>query len=1243
MVRSRVLSFITAFGSKGDSSTKSRETESFSNSNSSSRSKLNKPHTTPPTESPPNGFNPAKTWAAPDRTSLARPASMVFTYQPPRTEIAQDTLPELLPIFTFMNSHSNKMYQEGYFLKLNDLDTQGRPCADRRWVECFAVLTGTVLSIWDAAALDAAGNQDITPTFINLTDASIKMLETLPTHDKNAKPLQNILSVSTAGRNRYLFHFNSFNSLTQWTASIRLALFEQTSLLEAYTGSIIAGKGRQLNNIRMIMERSRYKYEDWARVRFGAGTPWRRCWFVVTPPSEKDIQRLNKSGKKRSAYDRTTPIATGTITFYDTKKTKKAQPIATITDAYAAFAIYPQSTALIDQSTLIKIEGSITFHSPTQSSSEGFIFIMPELHPAVSGLEIMLRFLFPVFDTFGLYGRPTRLIADTNNVKSLMFAFPKQQPYGYLDVLDVVNLINKSGSQGWSEKEWRRQLREATGQRMSTANSPASSISGGRPRQRGSILGRHGKTRFREPTSPLSPGFNHSAEAIIETPTSTTVSPTESGPSYGHYRAVSDTTAFLPMGSTGRSSFTPSHLSIQDTPPEPPMHNFDPVTANRPPTRQSNESGSDGDAQLHDVPRTENLAQEFRPNVSPEPVAVPPAFSHQPGAVPSSRPQASSELRRANSRMSSSTLAQLAEVGKLRGITTNTVSNIQENPYSDERYDSDSPVQMGERSSYGANVYTTQEQAPAVPVHGTTSNSHVQQQLPERTVQETPNLHIDTSQPIKRKPLPPQPAYASDMDSAQEPASALTDPSFRDLQHTVDEAALSRILPMQPSFTRERTVAQLPQLSRVDTGSVYDDDSSTTPDYASRKSTETKRSEVSIPRPRMGVLKTVGGSSTDKQEVTIGDAHYFANQEAPKENPDIPSIDFGPTMAHNLHTRRPNMSDVLNNFGSGSPSPTRRDGQEHGHARKPSRSPAGEEKRRSVVWQPGLANYRPESPANRTVTPEQFVHHRSTSNSHPLDFPLGSPAARPRSGDWTLGAPQPVYGRELPPRPHSRGSTMLLNQTEMPMRPHSRNSTMILNQNEMPVRPHSRNSTMLLNQNEMTPRPHSRGSNAILNQSDLSSHLSAREQEHVARMTGSAFFNLSNSNVKPAVSPGGLIGAIDARERERRYMKEGLSNQMVQQAIAQRQQQQIYETQPMQYGGAQQMQHPQVGSIYNMPGASYTWDALNQNTYNQPQMIPRPATSSDWHAWNGHIGSQTPPPAPQHSNQYFHQQQYQNY
>jgi hypothetical protein len=47
-------------------------------------------------------------------------------------EVAQDTLPELQPIFTFLNSHSNKLYQEGYFLKLNDLDSRefGNRCID---------------------------------------------------------------------------------------------------------------------------------------------------------------------------------------------------------------------------------------------------------------------------------------------------------------------------------------------------------------------------------------------------------------------------------------------------------------------------------------------------------------------------------------------------------------------------------------------------------------------------------------------------------------------------------------------------------------------------------------------------------------------------------------------------------------------------------------------------------------------------------------------------------------------------------------------------------------------------------------------------------------------------------------------------------------------------------------------------------------------------------------------------------
>lgn len=39
-------------------------------------------------------------------------------------DITGDTIPELQPVFSFLNSHSNKLYQEGYFLKLDDQNTR---------------------------------------------------------------------------------------------------------------------------------------------------------------------------------------------------------------------------------------------------------------------------------------------------------------------------------------------------------------------------------------------------------------------------------------------------------------------------------------------------------------------------------------------------------------------------------------------------------------------------------------------------------------------------------------------------------------------------------------------------------------------------------------------------------------------------------------------------------------------------------------------------------------------------------------------------------------------------------------------------------------------------------------------------------------------------------------------------------------------------------------------------------------
>lgn len=54
-----------------------------------------------------------------------------MVFQGPLVDTSKDTIPELLPIFTFLNSHANKLYQEGYFLKLNDLDVGEWPVEER--------------------------------------------------------------------------------------------------------------------------------------------------------------------------------------------------------------------------------------------------------------------------------------------------------------------------------------------------------------------------------------------------------------------------------------------------------------------------------------------------------------------------------------------------------------------------------------------------------------------------------------------------------------------------------------------------------------------------------------------------------------------------------------------------------------------------------------------------------------------------------------------------------------------------------------------------------------------------------------------------------------------------------------------------------------------------------------------------------------------------------------------------------
>ncbi|KAK4498830.1 hypothetical protein PRZ48_009340 [Zasmidium cellare] len=1077
-----------------------------------------------------------------DSRANTRPNSMIQTYNPPQMEVANDTPPELAPIFSYLNSHSNKLYQEGYFLKLHDLDSRGRPSTDRVWNECFAQLVGTVLSLWDAAALDQAGEDgEVVPTFINLSDASIKMIESLPMNGAQGGSLQNVLSISTAANNRYLLHFNSLNSLTQWTAGIRLAMFEHSTLQEAYTGSLLAGKGKFLNNIKQIMDRSKFAHEDWARVRFGAGTPWKRCWCVISPPDEKEYQKAQKTLKKNSAYSRA-QVPKGDIKFYDTRKvTKKTKPIATITDAFAAYAIYPQSKPLIDQSTLVKLEGLVTIHGGQETTTEGFVFVMPEVHPAVSGFEMMLRWLFPVFDTFALYGRPTRLIADTLDQRGLMFAMPRDRRYGYLDILDVSGLIHTDGSQNWSERQWRKEMKKLTSTRMATIteDSPRSSRQMAYRRNttsRNSLPPVRGGVQFQEPAIHSSPGSRSGSPAARPGP-DPVIKRTDSAPPAAlhmspHKRSASDV-----YGHRKHMVDTPSRLSYEqgrdddDEPPAPPRH-----------------GGVLG------------AAVEAAPSPPPEPVLSPPAFQHNPNDRPPTHLNQAPELRRQHSNVDQATLNEMRDAVR-------PADEDYDYPQQPQAHPMPNGVALPYRNQQFASSDSSQQRLSTIPGSPYGSNDseyfHEQGHMPQMDglvegageTRPDPPQHLRSSHSIQRKPLPRpqeagQAASRQQVRSTMEPDSPTSPVSATgSLMDFVDSDAIERIL-------------------NDDGTSTLASSSSATPDYESVESSdhEVKKKPKEWVRP--GKLKTVGDPEMQMAEVRGAGKLDTYNKDLEEQAAEIPTVSFGPTYSYKP-TSRPGTSGTitpgdmdgkrsrsrsadklrqssgsrLSGFFGATPSPGETNRNSYFGGRTTPTGIEGEvpNHRHSIAWpgaspgQQGRASPEITMSKRKTLSPEDWVAHRAEL------------AAQPQA---------PQRRSVVPPHlAHQRHASM------------SAVNTMRQSMSKTPP-PFSRSPSgeLLQGQNKTPPsRPNSRTAGAYLNQSTsgLASNqqpatLSAKEQMYVARASGTPLINMaSNPKSQEQQTSPGLIGALQAREREKAALTQGMRSNAVHQAIAARQQQQL--------------------------------------------------------------------------------------
>lgn len=980
-----------------------------------------------------------------------------------------------------------------------------------------------------------------------------------------------------------------------------------------------------MNNINVIMERSKFKTEEWVRVRFGAGVPWRRCWCVISPPDEKEYIKLQKELKKRSAYDRSAmPVLKGDIKFYDTrkdgKKQKKAQPIATITDAHAAYAIYPQAKSLVDASTLLKVEGNVTIHSDPPSSTEGFVFIMPEVRPAVSGFEMLLRFLFPTWDTFGLYGRPGRLVASTLDSRSLMFAMPKHKRYGYLEILDVTNLVTEDGSSGWTEKDWRKRLKSVTGTRMNAMDDEGVK-SHSRSDSRRSARLSFGGTTAGAPKQKV--GF---AEERTSTRASRSFSlgganRTDSAPpDNGRDRAQP------PMGGAysqhGRNSSDPSIMA--SAPPPQNEYGAHPAPYENPQQRAqlpmrgvlqdrmaSGDSRGSSDDERAPAPPGRTLDGIGRMQ-TPEPVQRPPAFNHtsQTSTPQKNKAYHSPALRRANSRLSSTTLAQLAKAG---GVALPNEANADENLHS--RYVEDARNGPSVQPSYAApggisaNDNRSREamsppgqqpqghggrRGPAFPAPLNIPNQNGRSPMdqpspglaPSSPYGRGPNSPAFPPQEGRRSPFPPgqgpppnpPPHGRPPHPDARGPAQSgyRTGPGSRPGTSASDRSGPS---PMGGPGQSRRPVADRAGPSDryggsptsagpIDTDDILDSygaDPGPARQHPYRGPPGARPPVDRDPnRPRAGALKTIGGAEEPSQR---------------RDDINIPDINFGPTINYGASPRKPAPGGPMGpNPGQQPYSPANSRPNEgparSGPSQAPPRGYPESEEKRSMPWQPaGMASGHP----SQGVSPEQYVQQRAAAAPQYTH-------ARSPSGD-ALSESQ--GGR---PNAHVR----------------RRSSFSMLHEGS-----YNRGNT-----NEL--RPNSQG--------EHSSQLSAREQEQMSRMTGQPYINVG-ANQRPSTAGAGLVGSIDVRERERQQVRQGANQQAAlaaQQAMAQRQQQQA----------AMHQQMMAAERNRSSPGPGYATPGSFSRPMGSPSPHPMDPRSMPPH---GQPGSQQAPPSmhPQYQGQAF--------
>lgn len=397
---------------------------------------------------------------------------------------------ELLPIVTLMNHQQQRDY---YIGDVQYIDQSG-DSNQVDWVNTQVSLKGSNLTILDL----------VKPLYINICDCEL-----------NVQGLE--VYVIITEHSQVAFRFESEGELVDFYSSILLSKFEYTQLQEAYTGALLSSEAIHFSDIRTLLDPNnrRHSKEEWCVLRFPyLNGKWIRCLVVIKPTKIEIYLNGSKSKKHLLATIIEGKTIHGVYSGH-TSTIKDNSLIRVWGDCYIDVdllnkllndGIDNKSLTNIRRNSLTKklSMGSLRSHDSSSSSNASkqqntqqhrrvqsidtqisdtsfssktpkklvkrdivqthLMYIIPETHGGVKPVEIMLRMVIPMMNTFELYGRPEKFISSRDEKESLLFGLPQLPTTQYLSSTSARDLVGinleNSLKENWAIFDWNMVFKE---------------------------------------------------------------------------------------------------------------------------------------------------------------------------------------------------------------------------------------------------------------------------------------------------------------------------------------------------------------------------------------------------------------------------------------------------------------------------------------------------------------------------------------------------------------------------------------------------------------------------------------------------------------------------------------------------------------------------------------------------------------------------------------------------------------